>query len=551
MKLICYILWLILIPKALLSQGSALLVGGGSENYNQWSDDPYGWFVQMADSGKIINIDVSTASSWYPNYFIWLGADQSSHALRISNRTLANDSITYLELISAKGIFIEGGDQWDYISNWKGTLVEDAIHYVFNNGGAIGGTSAGLAVLGKIVFDARYGSAYPDEVAYNPYNSRVQFTDDFLDILPNIITDSHLHSRGRLGRLIPMMARRIQDYGESDIMGIGVSDKTALCIDENGIAITYGNAAVTIIYASSNSYISCTSNNPVSFTDINFDQLIPYSLYDINSRSLIDPGPYLDSLDSPAFNPNYMDTLLNGSNESAINLGEHTITNLTSGELTAWNGNLAQGIGLGIVPNSIIIPKIYNDYTYDENRWVGGMWICTIHPHFTAIYLDNACTVNISAVGMLSSNKLVYILDTYPATFAGINGTRSTNHCGIIGAKLHFLSIGDQYDLLNHQSLVTSIIEDNPIINRFKLEQNYPNPFNPSTKIMYDLPKSGKVKIEVFNLLGQKIKSLLNKTMPAGSHQVEFTAYDLPSGVYLYRIEAGNFQQVKKMVLLR
>ena len=104
-------------------------------------------------------------------------------AREIAAAESANDSSTYYELISARGIFIEGGDQYDYISTWKGTLVEDAIHIVFANGGAIGGTSAGLAVLGEIVFSARYGSAYPEETAYNPYDSYIQFEDDFLQIL--------------------------------------------------------------------------------------------------------------------------------------------------------------------------------------------------------------------------------------------------------------------------------------------------------------------------------------------------------------------------------
>ncbi len=85
----------------------------------------------------------------------------------------------------------------------------------------------------------------------------------------------------------------------------------------------------------------------------------------------------------------------------------------------------------------------------------------------------------------------------------------------------------------------------------FKFFQNYPNPFNPTTKIKFDIQKLEKVKIEVFNLLGQKITTLLNKQMPAGSHEAEFTAMDLPSGVYLYRIEAGEYNEVKKMILLR
>jgi polyhydroxybutyrate depolymerase len=85
----------------------------------------------------------------------------------------------------------------------------------------------------------------------------------------------------------------------------------------------------------------------------------------------------------------------------------------------------------------------------------------------------------------------------------------------------------------------------------FSLLQNYPNPFNPSTTIKYTLSKTEKVKIDVFNLLGQKITTLLNKQMPSGTHEVEFTAKDLPSGVYLYKIKAGKYQEVKKMVLLR
>ena len=104
---------------------------------------------------------------------------------------------------------------------------------------------------------------------------------------------------------------------------------------------------------------------------------------------------------------------------------------------------------------------------------------------------------------------------------------------------------------------VESFSSEQPL--HFSLEQNYPNPFNPSTKIKFDLPKAGKVKIEVFNLLGRKIETLLNKHMSSGSHEIEFTKTNLPSGVYLYRIEAGDpstgsgqrFQEVRKMILLR
>jgi hypothetical protein len=86
---------------------------------------------------------------------------------------------------------------------------------------------------------------------------------------------------------------------------------------------------------------------------------------------------------------------------------------------------------------------------------------------------------------------------------------------------------------------------------RPELFQNFPNPFNPSTIITFNLPKSEKVKIDVFNIRGQKVKNLLNKKMKAGSHTIEFNARNYATGLYFYRIQAGEFQDVKKMILVK
>jgi hypothetical protein len=86
---------------------------------------------------------------------------------------------------------------------------------------------------------------------------------------------------------------------------------------------------------------------------------------------------------------------------------------------------------------------------------------------------------------------------------------------------------------------------------QFSLSQNYPNPFNPSTKINYELPITNDVNLSIYNLLGQKVATLVNEQKQAGSHQVAWDASGFPSGVYYYRIEAGEFQDVKKMILLK
>ena len=85
----------------------------------------------------------------------------------------------------------------------------------------------------------------------------------------------------------------------------------------------------------------------------------------------------------------------------------------------------------------------------------------------------------------------------------------------------------------------------------FGLAQNYPNPFNPTTNITYNVPKSGKVKLAVYNLLGQEVAVLVNGLVSEGSHTVEFNAASLPSGTYFYRLQNGNSVSIKKMVLLK
>ena len=86
---------------------------------------------------------------------------------------------------------------------------------------------------------------------------------------------------------------------------------------------------------------------------------------------------------------------------------------------------------------------------------------------------------------------------------------------------------------------------------RFALDQNYPNPFNPLTVIRYQLPVGGKVTLKVYNLLGQEVQTLVDEIQDAGFKSVEWDASGAPSGVYYYRINAGSFSQVRKMLLVK
>jgi flagellar hook assembly protein FlgD len=103
----------------------------------------------------------------------------------------------------------------------------------------------------------------------------------------------------------------------------------------------------------------------------------------------------------------------------------------------------------------------------------------------------------------------------------------------------------------------TSVAESSPgTPNTFELAQNYPNPFNPETKIAYKLAKTTKVSLDIYNALGQKVRTLVQTSQPAGSYDVTWNGLtdlgvSVPTGVYFYRLQVGAQTMMKKMVLLR
>ncbi|MFW6347114.1 MAG: T9SS type A sorting domain-containing protein, partial [Cyclonatronaceae bacterium] len=112
----------------------------------------------------------------------------------------------------------------------------------------------------------------------------------------------------------------------------------------------------------------------------------------------------------------------------------------------------------------------------------------------------------------------------------------------------------DEARFLAAFSLGTPVnIDDEPLNlpTQVQLRQNYPNPFNPSTTITFGLPETGEVRLEVFNINGQRVASLINGRMSSGYHNVRFDAANLASGVYLYRLEAAGQVRTEKMTLIK
>jgi hypothetical protein len=101
-------------------------------------------------------------------------------------------------------------------------------------------------------------------------------------------------------------------------------------------------------------------------------------------------------------------------------------------------------------------------------------------------------------------------------------------------------------------SPLTYVVQNiNLVPTSYSLSQNYPNPFNPSTTIRYEIPKSGFVKLAVYDALGRELEMLVNEKQSAGTYEVNFNAFQIPSGIYFYKLTTDNFNDVKRMVLLK
>jgi len=124
---------------------------------------------------------------------------------------------------------------------------------------------------------------------------------------------------------------------------------------------------------------------------------------------------------------------------------------------------------------------------------------------------------------------------------------------GIPDAESTSFSISTTQDSLSglDLSMIITSIENVDSPTSFELYQNYPNPFNPATTIKLSLQKAGKVELNIYNVLGQKIAALIDKSLNAGTYQVNFDTNNLPSGIYFYELSSQDIKLVKKMSLIK
>lgn len=216
------------------------MMGGASEN-----DNAMIWFLNKANGGDVVVLRASGSDGYNDYFYTDLGvAINSVTTFVINNEAGAIDPYVLDKVANAEAIWFAGGDQFDYVSFFKDNAMEDTLNNFINTKqGVIGGTSAGMAILGSGYFSAENGTVTNAQALSDPYHNRMTLGyNDFLEIpfLEHVITDTHYDDPDRRGRHAAFLARYATD-NNTYALGIACNEYTAVCIDNFGRAYVYGD----------------------------------------------------------------------------------------------------------------------------------------------------------------------------------------------------------------------------------------------------------------------------------------------------------------------
>ena len=327
---------------------SVVLMGGGPD-----VDSAFRWMItragiQPGTGGRFVVIRATGTEAYDPYIFYsdasntvsttwadgWVGGASlgltSVETLIIPSIAAANDPFVNTVVGQADAVFIAGGDQSDYIKYWKGTALDRTLQSLMARNVPIGGTSAGLAVLGQFDYAALKGTVTTTQALGDPYNkymtldpSPLSLTGGFLapPVLANTIVDAHLDARDRMGRLITFVARLVAPSGTTGCpggilnagtasntaaRGIGVDVETALLVQGNGSQQPVTARRVTNPSTTTSSAVyfvrplnpptQCASGKPLTMTTVELRKLADDSVFNLTDWSGTTSPYYVDAI---------------------------------------------------------------------------------------------------------------------------------------------------------------------------------------------------------------------------------------------------------------
>ncbi|MEE2025466.1 cyanophycinase [Alkalimonas mucilaginosa] len=266
-------------------------------------------FVQKVrphiQSGNVLVLR-TRGGAGYNDYLQQLTQAASVETLIVDSRDKANSDYVAWAVQTAEFIWFAGGDQSEYIRYWQDTRLQQKLHYAYQKGAIIGGTSAGNAILGEVVYNPDgVGSAVSSEVAQDFCDANIKFSGDFLQapMLNGTITDTHFKQRDRMGRLMVFLAH----HAHRNLTGIAVSEQTALWVARDGQTEVYGAHEVYLLRADAQTrFQQAECGQPVIISDLLRYQLTRGDRYQLahHQTEVIPLRISLDGGQSPIYQPN-------------------------------------------------------------------------------------------------------------------------------------------------------------------------------------------------------------------------------------------------------
>lgn len=248
-------------------RGGFALMGGGAKQ-----EQAFRFLCERANGGDFLILRANTEDDYAQQVNKEIQAVCPLNSVGTIVFTDREDSgdVKIREIIShAEAIFLAGGDQSNYVRFWQDTPVEDALNRHIAGGKPIGGSSAGLAILGEFSFASIIDTIHSPEALADPYGNKVTISRDFLRIplLNGTITDTHFAKRDRMGRLIVFLARILEDGWTRQVRAIAVEENTAVLLEPDGSAKVVGEGPAYFLVAKSAPQV-CRWKTPLRFTGV-------------------------------------------------------------------------------------------------------------------------------------------------------------------------------------------------------------------------------------------------------------------------------------------
>lgn len=244
------------------------LMGGGSD-----LDVAFSWLCEHGNGGDFLILR-ARGDDAYNAYVNGLCRANSVSTLIIPDTTAARDPKVADIVRGAESIFIAGGDQARYVKGWTGTPVQIELNHAIGRGVPVGGTSAGLAVLGSYVYSAENDNQDDPNLSSraalaDPFLHRVVLRQNFLQIpiLRNVLTDTHFKARDRMGRTLVFLARIVADGWASQPRAIGIDENTAVLVNKDDEASVVGSRAAYFLSVNEPPRV-CQPGVPLTFHNI-------------------------------------------------------------------------------------------------------------------------------------------------------------------------------------------------------------------------------------------------------------------------------------------